>query len=70
VRPAHDAVSDLALTVLAAVAEFEGAVMVERTLDSLAGARRAGRKLGRPLGKSAQHPRASPSCAPPSGRGR
>jgi DNA invertase Pin-like site-specific DNA recombinase len=48
VRPAHDAVSDLTLTVLAAAAEFERAVIVERTLDGLAAARRRGVKLGRP----------------------
>lgn len=56
VRPQHDAVSDLTFTVLAAVAEFERAVIVERTLDGLAAARRAGKKLGRPLGKSAPLP--------------
>jgi DNA invertase Pin-like site-specific DNA recombinase len=56
VRPQHDAVSDLTLTVLAAVAEFERAVIVERTLDGLAAARRAGKKLGRPLGESAPAP--------------
>ncbi|HLB14218.1 MAG TPA: recombinase family protein [Burkholderiales bacterium] len=56
VRPQHDAVSDLTFTVLAAVAEFERAVIVERTLDGLAAARRAGKKLGRPLGKSAPSP--------------
>ncbi len=56
VRPQHDAVSDLTLTVLAAVAEFERAIIVERTLDGLAAARRAGKKLGRPLGKSAPPP--------------
>jgi len=39
--------------VLAAVAEFERAVIVERTLDGLAAARRAGKRLGRPLGKRA-----------------
>ena len=53
VRSQHDAVSDLTLTVLAAVAEFERAIIVERTLDGLAAARRAGKRLGRPLGKSA-----------------
>jgi DNA invertase Pin-like site-specific DNA recombinase len=31
-------------------------VIVERTLDGLAAARRAGKKLGRPLGKSAAAP--------------
>ena len=48
IRPTHDAVSDLTLTVLAAAAEFERAVIVERTLDGLAAARRAGKTLGRP----------------------
>lgn len=56
VRSQHDAVSDLTLTVLAAVAEFERAVIVDRTLDGLAAARRAGKKLGRPLGKHAPPP--------------
>lgn len=56
VRQQPDAVSDLTLTVLAAVAEFERAVIVERTLDGLAAARRAGKKLGRPLGKGAPSP--------------
>lgn len=56
VRSQHDAVSDLTLTVLAAVAEFERAVIAERTLDGLAAARRAGKKLGRPLGASAPSP--------------
>lgn len=56
VRAQHDAVSDLTLTVLAAVAEFERAVIVERTLDGLAAARRAGKKLGRPFGKNAPSP--------------
>ena len=53
VRPEHDAVSALTLTVLSAVAEFERAVIVERTLDGLAAARRAGKKLGRPIGERA-----------------
>ena len=56
VRSQHDAVSDLTLTVLAAVAEFERAVIVERTLDGLAAARRAGKRIGRPLGKHAPAP--------------
>jgi putative DNA-invertase from lambdoid prophage Rac len=56
VLPHSDAVSDLTLTVLAAVAEFERAVIVERTLDGLAAARRAGKRLGRPLGKRAPSP--------------
>jgi DNA invertase Pin-like site-specific DNA recombinase len=56
VRPEHDAVSELTLTILAAAAEFERAVIVERTLDGLAAARRAGKRLGRPLGKNAPAP--------------
>lgn len=56
VRPETDAVSELTLTVLAAAAEFERAVIVERTLDGLAAARRAGKRLGRPLGKRAPAP--------------
>jgi DNA invertase Pin-like site-specific DNA recombinase len=56
VRPESDAVSDLTLTVLAAVAEFERAVIVERTLDGLAAARRAGKHLGRPLGAHTPEP--------------
>ncbi len=56
VNPQNDAVSDLTLTVLAAVAEFERAIIVERTLDGLTAARRAGKKLGRPLGKNAPSP--------------
>lgn len=56
VRPEHDAVSELTLTVLAAVAEFERAVIVERTLDGLAAARRAGKQLGRPIGRRAPAP--------------
>lgn len=53
VRPESDAVSDLTLTILAAAAEFERAVIVERTLDGIAAARRAGKRFGRPLGKNA-----------------
>lgn len=56
VRPHSDAVSDLTLTVLAAVSEFERTLIVERTLDGLAAARRAGKRLGRPLGKRAPSP--------------
>lgn len=56
VRSEADAVSELTLTILAAAAEFERAVIVERTLDGLAAARRAGKRLGRPLGKRAPAP--------------
>ena len=38
---------------LAAVAEFERAAIVERTLDGFAAARRAGKRLGRPIGEHA-----------------
>jgi putative DNA-invertase from lambdoid prophage Rac len=53
VRPDPDAVSELTLTVLAAAADFERAVIIERTLEGLAAAKRAGKRLGRPLGKRA-----------------
>lgn len=56
VRREPDAVSDLTLTVLAAVAGIERTVIVERTLGGLAAARRAGKKLGRPLGERAPAP--------------
>jgi DNA invertase Pin-like site-specific DNA recombinase len=56
VRPETDAVSELTLTVLGAAAEFERAIIVERTLDGLAAARRAGKHLGRPLGEHAPAP--------------
>lgn len=56
VRPERDAISDLTLTILAAAAEFERAVIVERTLDGLAAARRAGKRLGRPVAKGAPAP--------------
>jgi DNA invertase Pin-like site-specific DNA recombinase len=48
VSPERDAVSELTLTILAAAAEFERTIIVERTLDGLAAARRAGKRLGRP----------------------
>jgi resolvase-like protein len=41
-----DGVSELTLNILAAAAEFERAVIVERTLDGLAAARRAGIRVG------------------------
>jgi DNA invertase Pin-like site-specific DNA recombinase len=41
----------LLLGVLAAVAEFERNLIVERTLEGLARARAQGKKLGRPVGK-------------------
>ena len=48
VRPEGDAVSQLTLSVLAAVAEFEREILRERTRLGLAKARREGRRLGRP----------------------
>lgn len=48
VKPNGDAMSQLMLTVLAAVAEFERALIRDRTILGLKKAKRAGRKLGRP----------------------
>lgn len=56
IRPRHDAVSELTLTILAAAADFERSVIVERTLEGLAAARRAGKRIGRPLGPDAPAP--------------
>ncbi len=53
IRPSHDAVSDLTLTVLAAAAEFERSILVERTIEGLAAAKRRGVKLGRPPNRRA-----------------
>jgi DNA invertase Pin-like site-specific DNA recombinase len=44
VRPEPDAVSELTLTILAAAAEIERSLIVERTLEGLAAARRAGKR--------------------------
>jgi DNA invertase Pin-like site-specific DNA recombinase len=48
IRPGGDAMSRLLLTMLAAVAEFERSLLVERTRLGVANARRAGKRLGRP----------------------
>lgn len=48
VKPSGDAMSKLILGVLAAVAEFERALIRERTMLGLQKARRAGKQLGRP----------------------
>jgi len=48
VHPKGDPVSSLLLTVLAAVAEFEREQISERTILGLDGARRKGKRLGRP----------------------
>lgn len=47
----------LILGVLAAVAEFERSLIVERTLDGIARARAEGVRLGRPKGRKDGHPR-------------
>jgi putative DNA-invertase from lambdoid prophage Rac len=49
VGPRSDLTSDLILTVLAAVAEFERGLIVERTKAGLAAARARGVRLGRPV---------------------
>jgi DNA invertase Pin-like site-specific DNA recombinase len=56
IRPAGDAVSKLILGVLASVAEFEKSLIVERTRLGLDKARRAGKRLGRPLAADAPDP--------------
>lgn len=48
IRPGGDAMSRLLLTMLAAVAEFERSLLVERTRLGVENARRAGKRLGRP----------------------
>jgi DNA invertase Pin-like site-specific DNA recombinase len=48
IRPGGDSMSRLLLTMLAAVAEFERDLIVERTRLGLENARRAGKRLGRP----------------------
>ena len=53
IQPNGDAMSKLILTVLAAVAAFELDLIRERTKLGLERARRAGKRLGRPLDASA-----------------
>ncbi len=48
IRPGRDAMSRQMLTMLAAVAEFERDLIVERTRLGIANARRAGKRIGRP----------------------
>lgn len=50
VGPGSGAMGRLILQVMAAMAEFERAIISERTRLGIAGARARGRKLGRPLG--------------------
>jgi DNA invertase Pin-like site-specific DNA recombinase len=47
----------LLLGILAAVAEFERALIVDRTLEGLERARKEGKKLGRPPGSKDTKPR-------------
>jgi len=70
IRPTHDAVSDLTLTVLAAAAEFERAVIVERTLDGLAAASAPARLSGAPRRSGAPTLPRSPSSARKAARSR
>ncbi len=48
IRPGGDSMSRLLLTMLAAVAEFERDLIVERTRLGIENARRAGKRIGRP----------------------
>lgn len=56
IKPGGDPMSRLLLTMLAAVAEFERALIVERTRLGLAKARAAGKRLGRPRAADAPDP--------------
>lgn len=50
IKPGGDPMSRLLMTMLAAVAEFERSLIIERTRLGLEAARRKGVKLGRPIG--------------------
>ncbi len=50
-RPGGDAVSQLTLTILGAVAEFERTLIVERTRLGMERVRREGTRSGRPIGR-------------------
>lgn len=56
VRSGGDSMSRLLLTMLAAVAEFERELIVERTRLGLAKARAKGKRFGRPLAENAPAP--------------
>lgn len=56
VRPDGEAVSSLLLSILAGVAEFERELIVERTRLGVEKARRAGKRIGRPISASAPDP--------------
>ena len=51
IRPKGDALSNLLVTMLAGIAEFERTLIVERTRLGLARARREGTKSGKPFGR-------------------
>ena len=56
VGPGGDTMSQLMITVLAGVAEFERSIIVERTRLGIAKARAEGKHLGRPLAEDAPAP--------------
>lgn len=58
IKPDGDPMSKLLVTMLAAVAEFERDLVIERTRLGLAKARKRGKRLGRPLSRSAPSPKA------------
>jgi putative DNA-invertase from lambdoid prophage Rac len=49
IKPEGDAMSNLILTILAAVAQFERDLIIERTRLGLAAAKKNGQRLGRPM---------------------
>lgn len=57
VGPRANAIGDVIVTVLAAAAELERAVISERTLLGLEAARKRGKVLGRPQGAGDRRPR-------------
>jgi DNA invertase Pin-like site-specific DNA recombinase len=57
IGPRSGAMGDLILTIMSAMAEFERAIISERTLLGLEKAKKKGRILGRPKGSRDQHPR-------------
>ncbi len=56
IKPGGDPMSRLLLTMLAGVAEFERSLIVERTRLGLAKAKRLGKRLGRPMARTAPDP--------------
>lgn len=57
IGPRSGAMGDLILTIMSAMAEFERAIISERTLLGLEKAKKKGRILGRPKGSRDQKPR-------------